>query len=115
MLISLEEKVKDLDGKIVRDGEEELTIAKVCRVACQRCGVGPDGRPVDATSQVRRWKIAKRVMKGEIEPEDVEEIKTCVAALYANPMFTGVVSEYLHTVALMEKDESKKSKKESES
>lgn len=104
MKIDSDAVVEDLNGNAVKDGDVDLKVAKLAEIACLRCGVGADGRPVDATEQSKRYKVARRVKRGnDIDLDDIATIKLCVAQVYANPLFTGFVSEYLDTLALADK------------
>ena len=91
----------DLEDNPIKDGDGVLTLDKACQAALARCGVGADGRPADYATQKNRYDIARRIKRGEsITAENVTEIRSCVAMVFAQPFIVGAIGEALELLAL---------------
>ena len=107
MKIDKEAKVLDLEGNPVADGGtgKPVTIAQLAKVACSTHGLNAAGNGVaDFHEQARRLGIAEKIRDGkELEADDAEIIKVCVAGKFGSPMFTAAVMKYLNEQVLFAK------------
>ena len=113
MIIGKDIVLKDLLGRPIVSGEDELKLDVACRVALERCGVDVNsGRPADFKTQKARQEAARRIVKGEnLTDEEAAEVRNCVAFFYASPVITGAVADQLSRLQ-READEAEKARRE---
>lgn len=107
MKIDEEAVVLDLDGNPINDGGtgKPVTIAQLAKVACSTHGLNAAGNGVaDFHEQAKRLGIAEKIRDGkELEADDAETIKVCVAGKFGNPTFTAAVMKHLNNQVLFDK------------
>lgn len=77
MNIDFSKMLKTLEGKVIKDGETDLTLGMACKKALT---VDFKGDTADGHEKYKRYKIAGKVMNAgiiDIKAEDIVVIKKC--------------------------------------
>ena len=95
MKVDLDQKLKNFDGSVVKNGETELDLKTV--VVASLGTPLEDDKGLSADKAVSRWKLAVKLYSGgeqEITPEEATEIRNRIPKCYA-VMVAGQACEML--------------------
>ena len=101
MQVNFDAPITDLKGVVLKDGENDVTLASVSCTALMASF--PDEQNLDAKAKVRRFHLAEAAVDGgvqDLETEDVTELKKVLGKAFG-PLVVGRAFEIIESASVV--------------